>query len=83
MASKSKPLYRPPGSPAFPATVAAQLDTYVPGDKLPEPEVIEKDSDSVWAMWSDAIGGPAEPDTEQVPATRIMGLDELPNEPDA
>ena len=83
MAPKLKHSTRSNAVPLFAATVPAQLDTYVPGDKLPEPEVIEKDSDSVWAMWSDAINGPAEPDSEQLPATRIMGLDELPNEPDA
>jgi len=27
----------------------------MPGDMLPVPEVVEKDSDSVWALWSDMV----------------------------
>ncbi len=30
-------------------------DLYIQGDKLPVPEVEEKDSDSVWALWSDLV----------------------------
>lgn len=30
-------------------------DLYFQGDKLPEPEVEEKNTDSVWALWSDLV----------------------------
>lgn len=30
-------------------------DLYVQGDQLPEPEVEEKNTDSVWALWSDLV----------------------------
>lgn len=30
-------------------------DLYLPGDPMPLPDVVEKDSDSVWALWSDAL----------------------------
>ena len=49
---------------------------------MPLPEVIEKDSDSVWAMWSDALKQPAAKDADTQPATLFLGLPELPKEPD-
>lgn len=58
-------------------------DAYVPGDVIPVPEVIEKDSDSVWAMWSDAVQGVAGKDDETQPATLLMGLPDLPKDHDA
>ena len=67
--------------PAVPVQKAA-LDTYHPGDAIPVPDVIEKDSDSVWAMWSDAIEGRGGRDDETQPATLLMGLPELPKERD-
>jgi len=30
-------------------------DQYVQGDRLPVPEVEEKNTDSVWALWSDLV----------------------------
>jgi len=30
-------------------------DVYVQGDQLPVPEVEEKNTDSVWALWSDLV----------------------------
>lgn len=30
-------------------------ELYVEGDKLPVPDVEEKNSDSVWALWSDLV----------------------------
>lgn len=30
-------------------------DLYVQGDRLPVPEVEEKNTDSVWALWSDLV----------------------------
>ncbi len=78
--SPIKPVAASAPAPGFARTVPAQLDTYLPGDKLPEPDVVEKDSDSVWALWSDAVKDPAEKDTEPMQATQLMGLDELPKE---
>ena len=71
-------------------------DLYMPGDSLPLPEVVEKNSDSVWALWSDMVEG----DTAKRPAgdgdfketvpmdldamepTQLMGLPELDDEKD-
>ena len=86
MASKPKP----PNKPAFQKTVPGTLEPYVPGDALPVPEVIEKDSDSVWALWSDAVQGsakgpakgPVEKEADTQAATQLMGLDELPKSQD-
>jgi hypothetical protein len=36
-------------------------EPYLPGDALPEPEVVEKNTDSVWALWSDMVEGTPEP----------------------
>lgn len=57
-------------------------DTYIAGDAIPVPEVIEKDSDSVWAMWADAVEGRPASDDETQPATLMMGLPELPKDDD-
>lgn len=70
-------------SPAAPATKPAQVpthDVYHPGDAIPVPEVIEKDSDSVWALWSDAIEGRTGRDDETQPATLLMGLPDAPKD---
>ncbi len=32
-------------------------ELYLPGDALPLPEVVEKNTDSVWALWSDMVEG--------------------------
>lgn len=58
-------------------------DVYIAGDAIPVPEVIEKDSDSVWAMWSDAIEGKPEHDDQTQPATLLMGLPEIPADRDS
>lgn len=70
-----------PHAPAAPAHKPA-ADVYHPGDAIPVPDVIEKDSDSVWAMWSDAVEGRVPRDDETQPATLLMGLPELPKERD-
>lgn len=82
MATKSKPPVKPVAAPAFPPTAPAGLDPYMPGDLLPVPEVIEKNSDSVWALWSDAVKGPTDKKADQA-ATQLMDLDELPKDPKA
>jgi len=77
MVTRAKP--SPP--PAAPLQRPA-ADVYLPGDAIPVPDVIEKDSDSVWALWSDAIEGRGGRDDETQPATLLMGLPELPKERD-
>ena len=59
-------------------------DPYFPTSPTPLPEVIEKDSDSVWAMWNDAIEGHDEKpkDFDTHAATLIMDLQELPKPAD-
>lgn len=92
-AHKTKPAIKPVARAVFASTMPGSLEPYVPGDKLPLPEVLEKDSDSVWELWSDAVKGEqpnnpagnaatAEKDMETQPATLLMGLPELPGEPD-
>ncbi len=69
-------------------------DLYLPGDALPLPDVVEKDTDSVWALWSDTVEQEsqtvAKPDEdfketlpldfdEMVP-TQSMDLPELPDQ---
>ena len=80
MAPKTKPPYKPVAAPPFPPTAPMPLDPYVPGDALPVPEVIEKDSDSVWALWSDAVKGRLSKDGQAHAATQPMDLQELPKE---
>ncbi len=41
-------------------------DLYVQGDDLPLPEVTEKNTDSVWALWSDLVDESAEKETAEV-----------------
>ncbi len=68
-------------------------ELYLPGDALPLPEVVEKDTDSVWALWSDMVEGDAAPMTESdkdfketipmdfdaLEQTQAMGLPDRPN----
>ncbi len=37
-------------------------DLYVQGDQLPVPEVEEKNTDSIWALWSDLVDEEARPE---------------------
>lgn len=48
-----------PGRPAQRAAsgLATAGEPYLPGDALPVPEVVEKNTDSVWALWSDMVKG--------------------------
>ncbi len=72
-------------TPTKPAPLTADPsahDVYIAGDAIPVPEVIEKNSDSVWALWSDAIEGKPEHDDATQPATLLMGLPELPKDHD-
>lgn len=55
---------------------------YLPPQDPPLPEVIEKNSDSVWAMWNEAIEDKAAKDSDTIPATLLMGLPDVPKEPD-
>lgn len=86
-----------PKAPVQPArhasSTASPVDPYLPGDALPVPEVIEKNTDSVWALWSDAMEGRSDKDPgmeprdgkdqETQPATLLMGLPEMPKDPEA
>ena len=65
-----------------PLTPGPDRDTYIPGDAIPVPEVIEKDSESVWALWSDVVQSTTERYDETQPATLLMGLPELPTDRD-
>ena len=71
-----------PQAPVVPAAPVHKpaADVYHPGDAIPVPDVIEKDSDSVWALWSDAIEGRVGRDDETQPATLLMGLPDLPKD---
>ena len=82
MVYKLKPPPKPAINPGFAATVPAPLDPYAPVDLPPLPDVIEKNSDSVWALWSDAMGETPEEEPRVQPETLLMGLRELPKDPD-
>lgn len=50
---------------------------------MPVPDVIEKNSDSVWALWSDAVKGKADKkNADGHAATQLMDLDDLPSKDD-
>lgn len=69
-------------------------DLYVPGDALPQPEVTEKNTDSVWALWSDLVNETDKPepqkdfnetvpmDLESLDATVLMPLRDMPKDSD-
>lgn len=73
-----------PKPPMWPVRPAAPVPTspYLPTAEVPLPEVIEKNSDSVWALWNDAIGDNARKDADTQPATLLMGLPEPPKDSD-
>ncbi len=50
--------------------VATPLVSYVYGEAIPLPEVLDKNTDSVWAMWADANTG----DPHASIKTIFMGL---------
>lgn len=49
MANKPKPVNK------VSAGLTRTGDLYVQGDKLPVPDMEEKNTDSVWALWSDLV----------------------------
>lgn len=55
MADKPKPVAKASSGLTRPG------DLYVPGDRLPVPDVEEKNTDSVWALWSDLVEDKPEP----------------------
>jgi hypothetical protein len=89
-----------PGRSGAQARAASGLtrpgDLYLPGDVLPVPDVVEKDTDSVWALWSDVVENDNKPQPsnerdflETVPLyvdamepTQLMGLPELDSDKD-
>lgn len=74
MANSPKSSAKPGRAPAPP------VDPYVRGDMLPVPEVIEKDSDSVWALWTEATKEPADKYVDTQPVTQLMGLPDFPTD---
>ena len=83
MASRSKPPFRPVRSePIERRPNPSSPDPYTVQPDLPLPEVIEKDSDSVWAMWTEAVEDKPTRDADTIPATLLMGLPEFPKDPD-
>ena len=55
-------------------------ELYLPGDALPVPDVVEKNTDSVWALWSDMVEGEAAPaaaDQKDFKQTVPMDLDAM------
>ena len=67
-----------PGAPGAPPPKKPE-DRYFPGDPIPVPEAIERDTDSAWAMWEDSVQPPS-PDTNFAD-TDILGIEpESPRE---
>ncbi len=60
-------------------------DLYVQGDHLPLPEVTEKNTDSVWALWSDLVDESAETEKPEVdkPGPQRDFLETVPLDLDA
>ena len=89
MADKPKPT----GRNASGLTQPGEL--YFPGDVLPQPEVVEKNTDSVWALWSDTVEDESQADLESDPdfketvpmdfddtmPTQLTDLPDLPERP--
>lgn len=82
MASRTKPPARPVNADNATGTRDSAPRPFDFGEAIPLPEVIEKDSDSVWAMWTDATKDPSGRDTDTQPATLLMGLPDFPKDPD-
>ena len=80
MASRSKPPLRP--VPVERRPMLSSTDPYAAPIDPPLPEVIEKDTDSVWAMWNEAVEDKPARDADTMPATLLMGLPEFPKDPD-
>lgn len=82
MVNRPRPPARP--EPAERPAKSQAPDPFYPTSPTPLPEVIEKDSDSVWAMWNDAVEGAEEKpkDFDTHAATLIMDLQDLPKPAD-
>ena len=80
MASRSKPPFRP--VPVVRRPMSSSTEPYAAPTDPPLPEVIEKDTDSVWAMWNEAVEDKPARDADTIPATLLMGLPEFPKDPD-
>lgn len=92
MATKSRLPTKPVAGPV--AAPPQPVSHYIPLDQLPQPEVIEKDSDSVWALWSEAVdqsssrGAETQPASLETqpgtldaqPSTLLMDLPEMPRD---
>jgi hypothetical protein len=98
MVDRKKP--NQPGRSGAQARVESGLtrpgDLYLPGDELPVPDVVESNTDSVWALWSDVVDNDKKPPPsnerdflETVPLyvdamepTQLMDLPELDDDKD-
>ena len=80
MASRSKPPLRP--VPVERPPMSPSTDPYDTLTDPPLPEVIDKNTESVWAMWNEAVEDKPARDADTIPATLLMGLPEFPKDPD-
>lgn len=66
-----KPVTSAPASPVR-RTEAHTISPYVAGDPIPEPEAIEKDTDTSWALWTDLSAGQDRGFADTAPPTDTM-----------
>ena len=59
-----------------PGTKKPGEERYFPGDPIPVPEAIERDSDSAWAMWEDSMQLPSS--DSKFADTDILGIEPEP-----
>jgi hypothetical protein len=48
--------------------------TYAPGDRIPTPDAVERNSDSAWALWNDVSAAQDAKFAETAPASMPMNL---------
>lgn len=65
-------MHKKPQEPA--SKPAPELDRYMPGDPIPVPEAIEANSESAWALFSDAAHGPETDFLDTIPASELEEL---------
>ena len=53
---------------------------YAPGDRIPTPDAVEKDTDSAWAMWSDVQASHEAKFADTTPESRPMKLGNGPDQ---
>lgn len=60
--------------------IVPQRDAFLPGDALPLPEVEEKNTDSIWAAWTDAVNEKDEPEPPQELLPNFLQTTALPQQ---